>query len=127
VLRRYAPALDLKPDAARGRGLFATHCQSCHARDGQGPKVGPDLIGVVGKSRDELLVSILDPGRDAAPDGLGVVVVTTRGQTLTGLLAEETPSAVRLRRAGGLDDVVPRAEIEAIRPTGRSLMPDRLE
>src|SRR5262249_55644647 len=52
---------------------------------------------------------------------------TTQGRTLTGLLAEETPAAVRLRRAEGLDDVIPRDEIEALRPTGRSLMPDGLE
>ena len=58
---------------------------------------------------------------------LGVIVVTTQGQTLTGLLAEETPTAIRLRRAEGIEDVVPRGEIEAIRPTGRSLMPDGLE
>jgi putative heme-binding domain-containing protein len=74
-----------------------------------------------------LLVSILDPSRETAPDGLGVVVLTTRGQTLTGLLSEESPGAIRLRRAEGVEDVVPRNEIEVLRPTGRSLMPDGLE
>ena len=127
VVRKYADALKLKPDLARGRTLFATHCQTCHARDGQGAKVGPDLISVVGRPSEDLLTSILDPGREAAPDGLGVILVTNQGQTFTGLLAEETPTAVRLRRAGGLDDVIPRSEIEALRPTGRSLMPDGLE
>jgi len=72
-------------------------------------------------------VAILDPSREVAPDGLAVVVATTRGQTLTGLLVEETASSLRLRRAEGLDDVVPRDEVEAVRPTGRSLMPDGLE
>jgi putative heme-binding domain-containing protein len=72
-------------------------------------------------------VAILDPSREVAPDGLGVVVVTQRGQTFTGLLSEETPTAVRLRRAEGQDDVIPRGEIETLRPTGRSLMPDGLE
>ncbi len=127
VVQRLSQSLPIKANAARGPALFAAHCQTCHARDGQGSKVGPDLLSVAGRPADDLLVAILDPAREAAPDGLGVVVVTTRGQTLTGLLAEETPAAVRLKRAGGLEDVIPRVEIEALRPTGRSLMPDGFE
>lgn len=127
VVRRYGPALELVADAARGRDLFARNCRACHARNGEGAKVGPDLIGVVGRPAADLLVAILDPSREVAPDGLGVVVATTDGRTLSGLLAEETPEAVRLRRAEGIDEVVPRGQIEALRPTGRSLMPDGLE
>lgn len=127
VIRRYEPALSLSGDASRGRALFGKNCQTCHARNGQGAKVGPDLISVAGRPAADLLVAILDPAREAAPDGLGVIVVTTLGQTLTGLLAEETPAAIRLRRAEGVEDVIPRGEIEALRPTGRSLMPDGLE
>ena len=127
VIARYAPALRGESDPARGPELFAKHCQACHARSGQGAKVGPDLISVVGRPADDLLVAILDPSREAAPDGVAVVVLTNDGRTLTGLLAEETPAAIRLRRAEGLEDVIPRNAIEAIRPTGRSLMPDGLE
>jgi putative heme-binding domain-containing protein len=127
VVRRYEPALKLEADAPRGATLFARNCQTCHARNDHGPKVGPDLISVAGRSKEDLLVAILDPSREAAPDGLAVVVVTTQGQTLTGLLAGETPAAIRLRRAEGLEDVVSRSDIEAVRPTGRSLMPDGLE
>lgn len=127
VVRRYEPALSLAGDPARGRTLFGKHCQTCHARNGQGAKVGPDLISVAGRPPADLLVAILDPAREAAPDGRAIIVVTTRGQTLTGLLAEETPAAVRLRRAEGVEDVIPRGEVEALRPTGRSLMPDGLE
>lgn len=127
VVRRYQPALGLGGDVPRGRTLFEKHCMTCHARNGRGAKVGPDLLSVAGRPKEDLLVAILDPSREAAPDSLGVVVLTTNGQTLTGLLSEETPSAIRLRRAEGVEDVVPRGEIEALRPTGRSLMPDGLE
>jgi putative heme-binding domain-containing protein len=127
VLGRYETSLTLKPAPARGRELFARNCQTCHNRDGGGAKVGPDLLSVAGRPERDLLVAILDPSREVAPDGLAVVVATTRGQTFTGLVAEESPAAIRLRRAEGIEDVVPRAEIEAVRPTGRSLMPDGLE
>ena len=72
-------------------------------------------------------MAILDPSREVAPDGIAAVVDTREGRTLTGLLVEETPAAIHLRRAEGLEDIVPRAEIEAVRSTGKSLMPDGLE
>jgi putative membrane-bound dehydrogenase-like protein len=127
IVEKYAFLLSKEGDAPRGRTLFGRHCQTCHARNGEGPKVGPDLISVAGRPKGDLLVAILDPSREVAPDGIGVVVATRQGQTFTGLLVEETPSTVRLRRAEGLEEVVPRAEIEALRSTGRSLMPDGLE
>jgi putative heme-binding domain-containing protein len=128
ILKRYAPALSASAaDPARGRELFARNCQTCHARGGRGAKVGPDLLSVAGRPPADLMVAILDPSREVAPDGVAVVVATARGDTLTGLLVEETPSSIRLRRAEGLEDAIPRADIEAFRSTGRSLMPDGLE
>jgi putative membrane-bound dehydrogenase-like protein len=127
VVERYGAALALRADPSRGRTLFVKHCQTCHALGGDGPRVGPDLASVAGRPESDLLASILDPSREVAPDGVAVVVSTTTGQILTGLLAEETPSAIRLRRAEGLEEVVPRSQIEGLRPTGRSLMPDGLE
>ena len=127
IVHQYQPSLARKADPARGRALFVKNCQTCHARGAPGPKVGPDLMSVAGRPPEALLVAILDPSREAAPDGLGFVASTTRGQTFTGLLAGESPAEIRLRRAGGEEDVIPRVELEALRPTGRSLMPDGLE
>jgi putative heme-binding domain-containing protein len=89
--------------------------------------VGPDLIAAVGRPAEELLVAILDPNQEVAPDGVGVVVATVDGQVRTGLVVEETPEAIRLRRAEGIEEMVPRAALEALRPTGRSLMPEGFE
>jgi hypothetical protein len=84
-------------------------------------------VGVAGKNKLDLLISILDPARDATPDGMGVIVLTKDGRTLSGLLVQENAAMIRLRRAEGLEDEVARSEIEAIRSTGRSLMPEGLE
>ncbi len=127
VLSRYQQALTLKPQPARGRDLFKRNCLTCHARGGEGAKVGPDLLSVSGRPPDDLMVAILDPSREVAPDGMAAVVETKDGRTLTGLLVEETPAALHLRRAEGLEDIIPRSEIEAVRSTGKSLMPDGLE
>jgi putative membrane-bound dehydrogenase-like protein len=127
VIRRYETALKLTPDPTRGKLLFERNCQTCHTHSGKGTKVGPELLGVASKSSAELLISILDPAREATPDGIGVIVLTKDGRTLSGLLVEDTPSAIRLKRAEGIEDKIVRSEIEAIRSTGRSLMPDGLE
>lgn len=127
VVRAYESALQRNGDAGRGRDLFARHCQNCHRLQGQGHQVGPDLSGVASRSKELLLVDILDPSKEVPPDYLSFFLVTTRGQVLSGLLANETASSVRLRRAGGIEDTVLRSEIQELRSTGKSLMPEGLE
>ena len=53
--------------------------------------------------------------------------MTKRGQTLSGLLAEETASSLKLRGAEGVEESVLRSEIEVFRSSGRTLMPEGLE
>src|SRR5262249_42517304 len=111
----------------RGAAVFAKNCLVCHQMQGQGHRVGPDLTGVAGRPRAALLEDILDPSKEVAPDFLNFVVITTRGQVLTGLVTAETATAVKLRRAEGAEDTVLRAEIQELRASGKSLMPEGLE
>lgn len=127
VLKRYTSALTLKSVPARGRLHFEKNCVACHTLQGRGAKVGPELAGVAGKSPEELMTSILDPARDATPDGIGVLVLTRDGRTLSGLLVAEDASVVRLRRAEGIEETISRADVEQVRSTGRSLMPEGFE
>ncbi|WP_422925401.1 PVC-type heme-binding CxxCH protein [Singulisphaera sp. PoT] len=127
VVQSYLPVLEMKGDAKRGEDLFAKNCQTCHQRRGKGNRVGPDLSGIAGRPPSALLNDILDPNKDVAPDYVGYLLVTTKGQVLTGLLAEETTSSLKLRRAEGTDETVLRSEIEDFRSSGRSLMPEGLE
>jgi len=55
--------MTLAPEAERGRQLFATFgCNSCHAIDGHGPRVGPDLAMLRRTwSQAELRDYILEP------------------------------------------------------------------
>jgi putative heme-binding domain-containing protein len=89
--------------------------------------VGPDLSGIAGRAPDALLIDILDPNREVAPDFVTLSVATTRGQVVSGLLVEETATTLKLRRAEGVDETVLRSEIDELRSTGRSLMPEGLE
>jgi putative membrane-bound dehydrogenase-like protein len=133
VVTRYREALvkqhqeGKKGDASRGARLFANNCLTCHQLQGRGHRVGPDLAGI-GNRPDEVLVEdLLDPSKELAPDFRDYVLLTKGGRTFTGLLAAETAASVTLRRAEGAEDTVLRTEIEELRTTGKSLMPDGLE
>jgi putative membrane-bound dehydrogenase-like protein len=127
VIDRYQPALKLAGDPDRGWAVFAKHCQTCHQHRGQGHRVGPDLSGVAGRAPDQLLSDIIDPNKNLEPDYIVLAVITRRGQVSSGLLAEETATTVKLRRAEGVEDTLLRSEIEELRSTGQSLMPEGLE
>ena len=94
---------------------------------GAGARVGPDLAGVGSKARAQLLEDILDPNRSVTGEYVAVTVVTHDGLAITGLPAGETALDVLLRRQGGGVEAVPRREIEALRGTGKSLMPEGFE
>ena len=96
------------------------------ARD-KGNRVGPDLSGIAGRAPTQLLSDILDPNKNVEPDFIVLAAATRRGQVYSGLLAEETATTVKLRRAEGVEDTLLRSEIEEIRSTGQSLMPEGLE
>jgi putative membrane-bound dehydrogenase-like protein len=127
VLDRYKPALSMKGDPARGREIFAKNCVACHRIGALGTPVGPDISDTVFKSPEQLLVDILDPSR-VIDNNYGVYMVKTKaGNVVSGFVAEQTASSLRLRRGEGQEDVVLRSDIEDMRGSGLSLMPEGLE
>jgi putative heme-binding domain-containing protein len=127
VIAAFRPALSTAGDRANGKEVFGKACAACHRAEGQGFEVGPNLATVTGRTPEDLLIHVLDPNREVAPNYLNYAVETVDGLTLTGLIAEESANAVTLKRAGGATDLVPRNRIESIASTGLSLMPEELE
>ncbi len=106
---------------------FLKTCATCHRVRGEGVEVGPNLATVAGRSPDNLLLHILDPNREVAPNCVNYNVVTTDGRTISGIIASESATALTLKRALGVTEVVPRGQIEAFASSGLSLMPEGLE
>jgi putative membrane-bound dehydrogenase-like protein len=112
-------------DRGRGRALFDRLCASCHRLHGQGGEIGPDLTGSGRDNIDYLLENIVDPGATVSADFRMVVVALRDGRVLNGLVKAQTARTLTLQtqtEALNLD----RDEIEGIRPSGSSLMPDGL-
>lgn len=115
-------------DAEEGKKIFRdkaeVSCLRCHKISGDGGEVGPDLTGIGGKqTREYLLESLLDPNRQIAKGFETVVLVTTRGQLLAGIIKSEDDKEVQLMNADGKLLVVPKKDIEE-RQAGKSAMPE---
>jgi putative membrane-bound dehydrogenase-like protein len=127
VIDAYLPALNLTGNATQGQKIYEERCISCHRVAGEGYAVGPDLVTVKNSGKEKLMVNILDPNREVRPDYLSYVVETDDGESLVGLVANETSISVTVRQAYGKEDVIPRSRIRRMRSQGQSLMPEGLE
>ncbi|HYE99228.1 MAG TPA: hypothetical protein VEJ18_09975, partial [Planctomycetota bacterium] len=76
---------------------------------------------------EQLLVDILDPSRVIDNNYVVYLVRTKGGSVLSGVVAEQTASSLTLRRGQDQQDVVLRQDIDEMRSSGVSLMPDGLE
>ena len=127
VVSIYHPALKLTGNRDRGREIFAKVCATCHQAEGRGVDVGPNLATVTGRSPEDLLVHILDPNREVAPNFVNYNIATVQGRLISGIIAGETASTIVLKRSEGATDTIPREQIEQVQSTGLSLMPEGLE
>ena len=128
VVDAYKDALDLKSDIVKGKAVFAKNCAACHHLENVGNEVGANLMAALrNKSKEALLIDILDPSREVDTRFVNYRVTTLNGQTYTGILAVETPSSITLRRAEKAEDVILRTQIDTIAATAKSLMPDEFE
>jgi putative heme-binding domain-containing protein len=124
---RYRDALGLAADGTRGERVFERECMACHKLGERGHSVGPNLASVQRRTPEELLLHIIDPNREVAPDYLEYAVSLDDGRVLTGLVVAESAGSLTLRRPGGAEDTVLRTSIEDVAGTGKSLMPEGLE
>ena len=127
VIIVYQAALQRKGDRDRGKAVFKTHCSSCHRLEGVGQEVGADLSAIGDRGREAVLLNILDPNRDVKPQFLSYVLVTTSGRVVTGMIAAETANSLTIRKPDGAEETVLRLEIDELRGTGLSFMPEGLE
>jgi putative membrane-bound dehydrogenase-like protein len=127
VVDDYQKALGLRGDAARGKAIFKKACSACHNLEGVGLAVGPDLAATRDWGPEKTLLNILDPNREVQPQYLVFVLMTKSGRILTGMVTNETANGVTIRRVDQTSETVPRADIDELRSTGQSFMPEGLE
>ncbi|MDB4644573.1 HEAT repeat domain-containing protein [Rubripirellula sp.] len=127
VLARYASAIKLEGEATRGKKLFRKLCINCHRINGEGYDVGPKLASITNKTKEAILASIIDPSGAVDANYFNYSVLTADGRTFSGKLETETATSITLLAAEGKRTTVLRDNIEMLKASRKSLMPDGLE
>jgi putative membrane-bound dehydrogenase-like protein len=129
------PAAALTGDIDRGREVFRELCARCHRiREKEsgpdaviGMELGPSLTDIFRRSKESLIVDIVDPNAAVDPSYLVFDVTTRDGETVSGLLLAQDEQGVTVRTADGEDRRLARDQVTEIFASGLSLMPEELE
>jgi putative membrane-bound dehydrogenase-like protein len=127
IIQKLMPATRMQGDAAAGRKTYTERCAACHRFGNEGNAVGPDIVAMKTSGKEKLLVNMVDPNREVAPNLQTYLVETTDGETITGLLLRDSGGSVTLTIGGGSEITLIRAQVRKLTPQGKSLMPEGLE
>lgn len=114
-----------KGDVAAGREIFKKVCGNCHRLYGEGGKIGPDLTGAQRQNVNYLLENIIDPSAVVTADFSMSTILMSDGRVLSGIVTERTPQRVVLQMQNE-QLTLSADEIETLKPSSASLMPDGL-
>lgn len=124
--------VEAKGDAQRGESIFRRadlNCLKCHAINGAGGNVGPDLVDLGGRqSLDYLIESVLVPEKAVKEEyQLAQVTDYLSGKRHQGIVQEESDERIVLKDANGQQIIVNIEDPEEIEVRkGGSLMPQGL-
>ncbi len=76
---------------------------------------------------DTVLLQLLDPNREINPEFVNFIVTKKNGETFSGIIKSESPSGIELALGAGEHELILRSDIQELRPSGISMMPEQLE
>jgi putative membrane-bound dehydrogenase-like protein len=127
ILQQYQPALEMEGDVSRGQKVFQKICANCHQLQGQGFAIGPNLAAMRNRGSEAILSNVMVPNAEVNPQYVNYVVTTKDGRAFSGIIAEESAASITLERAEKARDTILRIDIDQMRSTGMSLMPEGVE
>jgi putative membrane-bound dehydrogenase-like protein len=113
-----------KGDDKAGKLVFTNTCAKCHKLFGEGGAVGPELTGYERDNLSYWIENIADPSASIRDEYLAFVVDTKDGRTLTGIIAAQDKATVTLRLGDGQTVRLAREQMEELRASPISLMPE---
>ncbi|MCP4511663.1 MAG: hypothetical protein GY826_35275 [Fuerstiella sp.] len=127
---RYRAAAMKSGDADRGKVVFESKesaCRKCHTITGGERLAGPNLAVIGDKyTREQLIVSVLEPNANIHPDYAALTVVKKNGTTQSGVMRRRSDTEIELFDAEGKTVSIPLRDVEEEQRSTTSLMPSGL-
>ena len=118
----------VRGSVGRGDKIFERVCSQCHQLHGKGYEVGPNITGNGRGNLDQLVSNVLDPSLVIGEAFQAKTVLTTDGEVVAGLVAAENDRYLKIKVQGGkVIEFDKRTDIEQVKTSSKSLMPEGLE
>ena len=122
-----APAAEMNVpgDARAGEAVFTSSgCSNCHAIQGRGGKLGPDLSNIgATRSLPTLHESIVDPDANGAVGYRAISVKLRNGQELSGVERNRSNYSLQLQDRTGAVHLIDMADVAEMKTSRTSPMP----
>ncbi len=120
-----AAEMNVPGDARAGEAVFASSgCANCHAIQGRGGKLGPDLSNAgATRSLPTLRESIVDPDANGAVGYRAVSVKLRDGQELSGVERNRSNYSLQLQDRLGAVHLIDMADVAELKASRTSPMP----
>lgn len=110
-------------DPSAGRAIYVQTCAKCHKLFGEGASIGPEITGAQRQNTEYLLQHIVDPSAAVPAEYRVFTVLTSDGRLLNGVVPEESERTLTLQTPTERL-VIDRGDIEELKPTQASMMPE---
>jgi putative heme-binding domain-containing protein len=118
-----AVAEPVRGNAENGERLFGANCSSCHAVNGRGGRLGPDLSRIA-QSREQLTQAIRSPGASIATGYQPVTLVLHNGQRVKGTLKGEDAFSIQIMDTNQRLRAYLKSTLDSVVRDAGSLMPE---
>jgi len=126
LVNKMLPLADKHGDAERGKQVFEKNCIICHTFEGKGGLVGPDLTGIGARPKADNLIDIIDPNR-SVEGTYRQWTIKAKGEVISGRIFAESQTSIEIIDASAQRHVIQRSDIELLKSSDRSVMPEGLE
>lgn len=128
INKEYQAALELPGDPEKGKAIYMQSCAVCHQVKGEnGIAFGPDLATIHNWKREDILANILDPNLSIMAGYDLWEINLNNGESLQGIIAAETSSAITIKNMGNFEKTISRQDIKSLQSLSVSAMPVGLE
>jgi putative heme-binding domain-containing protein len=127
VITNYQSALSMTGNIERGREHFRKQCSTCHRVEDIGNEIGPSLSAIKSRGAETVLTAVLDPNREVNPQFLNYAVSTLDGRVVSGMIIDEGSTSMTLRNAKNEIETVLLIDVDEVKNTGLSMMPEGFE